>query len=90
MSDDPVYREERIERLSRLVHDAGLAIEGGDYITAEQKILAAELILAVLPSMTRGANGVLWSDRIQVIRRAIAIKRGSRSQTCRIEYVRPT
>jgi hypothetical protein len=90
MTDDPVYREERVERLSQLIHDAGLAIEGGDYVTAEKKLLAAEVILAVMPSMTRGANGVLWSERIQVIRRAIAIKRGSRSQTCKVEYVRPT
>ena len=90
MSDEQHLREERVERLSRLSFEASLAIESSDWVTAETKLLAAESLLAMMPSMTRGANGVLWSERIQAIRRAIAIKRGSRSQTCRVEYTRPT
>lgn len=79
-----------VVELEQTITDAYRAIKANDYSTAHNNALAAEMILAGLPNMTRGANGVLFSDRITAIRQAVGRLRGARSQTVKIEYGSPT
>lgn len=79
-------------QLETLISEAVAAVATGDYDTAQQKCVAAQIIIKHLPNMTGGLSSLQWQQRFDDINREIRqLKHASNGVLTRvpIRHARP-